>query len=338
MTEIAIRPTADLTVPSFGPENGTALIMAAVEQFAAVEALAKALSSTAFVPEAFRGKPADTAAAIMYGAAVGLDPMTSVRSIHVIKGTPGLAARTMVAIAQSAGHRVWTVASSAQSVTVSGQRKGSPDVETVTWDIDRAKAAGYFDKNPNYKTIPEDMLYARAASSVVRRIASDALHGMDYSAEELRVIDHVDEPAERPKRESAADLLPQTPQGAAPSGTTQGIPASGAAEVEGKDVAASDAPRPADTTPPEPDAALDAATARQVSAINIALNARGVGNKGTGEERRTAKLTWLTEATGRSISSSKDLTKAEAGTLLDHFADEDAAKTGAPEPEPFPND
>jgi hypothetical protein len=326
MTEIAIRP-ADLTVPSFGPENGTALIMAAVEQFAAVEALAKALSSTAFVPEAFRGKPADTAAAIMYGAAVGLDPMTSVRSIHVIKGTPGLAARTMVAIAQSAGHRVWTVASSAQSVTVSGQRKGSPDVETVTWDIDRAKAAGYFDKNPNYKTIPEDMLYARAASSVVRRIASDALHGMDYSAEELRVIDHVDETAERPKRESAADLLPQTPQGAAPS-ATQGVAAPGVVEVEGQGAQSSDAPRPADT--PEP------ATARQVAAINIALNARGVGNKGTGEERRNAKLAWLTEATGRRIESSKDLTKVEAGTLLDHFADEDSA--GAAEPEPFPND
>ncbi|MDR7385239.1 hypothetical protein [Promicromonospora iranensis] len=133
---------------------------------------------------------------------------------------------------------------------------------------------------------------------------------------------------------------PQTPQGAAPSGTTQGVAAPGATEVEGQDAQTSDAPRPADTTPPEPHAAPDAATARQVAAINIALNARGVGNKGTGDQRRDAKLAWLTEATGRRIESSKYLTKAEAGTLLDHFAAEDAAKPNAlpAEPEPFPND
>jgi len=104
---------------------------------------------------------------------------------------------------------------------------------------------------------------------------------------------------------------------------------------------------PAETAAPDPEpepaqVASVPATAKQVAAINIALNARGVGNSGTGDERRAPKLAWLTEATGRPIESSKDLTKVEAGTLLDHFAAEDAAKPNAlpaePEPEPFPND
>lgn len=123
--------------------------------------------------------------------------------------------------------------------------------------------------------------------------------------------------------ERAVSVTPQTPQGAAPSGTAQGVAAPGAVEVEGKDGRASDAPRPADR--PMMGGAPDGATSRQVTAINVALKARGVGTKGTVDEMRVEKLAWLSEATEREITSSKDLTKVEAGTLLDHFAAEDAA-------------
>lgn len=130
--------------------------------------------------------------------------------------------------------------------------------------------------------------------------------------------------------ERAVSVTPKTPQGAAPSGTAQGGATPGVVEVEGQGVGAPEAPRPADTTDrPMMGAGPDGATAKQVAAINIALNARGVGTKGSVEERRAPKLAWLSEATGRPITSSKDLTKAEAGTLLDHFAAEDAAKEQA---------
>ena len=39
--------------------------------------LAKGLAGTAFVPSHFQGKPADTAVAIMKGAALGLDPVAA---------------------------------------------------------------------------------------------------------------------------------------------------------------------------------------------------------------------------------------------------------------------
>lgn len=97
-------------------------------------------------------------------------------------------------------------------------------------------------------------------------------------------------------------------------------------ETQAEPTEADVAPAPAEDRPMM-GAGPDGATTKQVAAINIALNARGIGTKGSVEERRVPKLAWLTEATGRPITSSKDLTKVEAGTLLDHFVAEDAAKS-----------
>lgn len=332
MTEIAPYQPAAGTLITPAAENAAALIAGSLSLLDGSYRLAQTLVQTSFAPPHFRGKAEEGAIAIMYGAQLGLDPLQSFQNITVISGRPGLYARTMHALVLQAGHRVTITETGPDRVVVSGQRKGSPDVETAEWTTERARRAGYT-SNKKYETEPEAMLRARALADVCRMIAPDVLLGLAYTAEEL---EYIEEPADveplpkKGRRESAADLLPQTPQGAAPSGTTEGVGAPGAVEVEGQDAQPSDAPRPADTPA--------AATAKQVAAINIALNARGVGNGGTGEERRNAKLAWLTEATGRPIESSKDLTKVEAGTLLDHFATEDAARTGAEEPEPFPND
>jgi len=234
MTEVTIhQPQAQALAV---PDGGTELIMRAVQQMAAAGELGDALARTTFVPAHFRGKPDDVAAAIMYGAAIGLDPMTALRSIYVVGGNPGLYARQMAAVVVAKGHSVRTVEVTDTSATVSGQRRGSDEVETVTWTIERATRAGYVPTinpdtgkyrtnangkvigNEKYLTDPQAMLYARALGDVCRRIAPDALSGLDYSVEELHVIDHVDvAPVERPKRESAAALLPAAVPTAFPS-------------------------------------------------------------------------------------------------------------------------
>src|SRR5690606_13141979 len=100
-TEITqYQPSTDLNLPAVDG-TGTALIMRAVEQMAGAAQLAQAMATTAFVPAHFRGKPDDVAAAIMYGAAIGLDPMASLRAIYVVNGSPGMYARQMVAIVQA---------------------------------------------------------------------------------------------------------------------------------------------------------------------------------------------------------------------------------------------
>lgn len=147
--------------------------------------LAKGLAGTAFVPSHFQGKPADTAVAIMKGAALGLDPVAALEAIYVISGKPALYARSMVALVLARGHEVWTEEADATKVTVKGRRHGSSHVEESTWDVARVRAAG-LDRNRQYAAHPEAMLYARAAADVCRRIAPDVLAGLSYGVEELQ--------------------------------------------------------------------------------------------------------------------------------------------------------
>lgn len=158
------------------------------EQVAAMDAAAKlatALCNTDMVPKQYKGKPDDGAAAILYGAELGLNPIQSLQNVMVINGKPGVEARTMVAFLKTKGYRVETVESSDTRVTVQGT---SPDgqVEESTWTIDRAAQAGYT-SNALYKKIPEQMLYAKAATEVCRKLAPDVLLGLAYSTEELRL-------------------------------------------------------------------------------------------------------------------------------------------------------
>jgi hypothetical protein len=281
MTEMTLHQTPAVGEIAYGTPLGTQLIAAAVEQMAGAHQLGTALAGTAFVPKHFQGKPDDVTAAIMYGAAIGLDPMSAVRSIYVVSGTPGLYARSMVAVAMSKGHKIWTEDTTDEAVTVAGQRRGSDVVERVTWTIERAKKAGYT-SNAKYSSDPQAMLWARAAGDVARRIAPDALAGLDYSVEELQVIDHVED-APRPRRESAASLLPAAPEAL---------------------------PRE-----PEPAPSVLMATQKQLTAIRTGLGELG-------HTDRDEVLTIVAEMVKRPIGSSKELTREEAGNVLDAIKEE----------------
>lgn len=162
------------------------IIQTAAQDMNGAMTVANGIVGTSFVPQHFRGKPEEAAAAILYGATLGFDPLTSLQQLYSIGGKPALYSRAMVAVVLSKGHKIWTVEDTPNSVTVAGQRKGSDHVEQITWTIDRAKTAGYT-SNSNYKKDPHAMLYARASGDVARRIAPDALLGLAYSAEELQL-------------------------------------------------------------------------------------------------------------------------------------------------------
>jgi hypothetical protein len=67
--------------------------------------LATKMCRTQLVPTRFRGKPEDAAAAILYGAELGLNPIQSLQRVVPIHGMPTLEARTMVALLKSAATR-----------------------------------------------------------------------------------------------------------------------------------------------------------------------------------------------------------------------------------------
>lgn len=162
------------------------IIQTAAQDMNGAMTVANGIVGTSFVPQHFRGKAEEAAAAILYGATLGFDPLTSLQQLYSIGGKPALYSRAMVAVVLSKGHKIWTVEDTPTSVTVAGQRKGSENIEQITWTMERAKNAGYT-SNANYKKDPHAMLYARASGDVARRIAPDALLGLAYSAEELQL-------------------------------------------------------------------------------------------------------------------------------------------------------
>jgi hypothetical protein len=181
-----------------------------VEQTRAVSEIAADICATSFAPAAYRGKPAEATAAILAGAELGFDPMASLRAFDNIQGVPAPKAMTLRAVVQGRGHKVHIVESTAERAVVRGLRRGETEWQESVWDMDRARAMGLTEKaaDPNknpWKKQPQAMLVARATAEVCRWIASDAIMGMPYAAEEIE-----DQPALAPspvvRRLTVADL------------------------------------------------------------------------------------------------------------------------------------
>jgi hypothetical protein len=148
--------------------------------------LAENLSRTSFVPSTMRGKVGDIAGCLLAGQELGLGPMASLKSMDVIHGVVGLRAHAMRGLLQSHGHEIELIESTDTFCRMRGRRKGAEAWQESVWTIARAQKAGFVAKNPNYKTQPANMLIARATGELCRLIAADAIHGVPYTAEELR--------------------------------------------------------------------------------------------------------------------------------------------------------
>jgi len=163
----------------------TSQLVTHAQNMAAAKQLADALCATDMVPAHYKGKPANGAAAILYGDELGLNPIQSLQNIFIVQGKPAIYARTAKAICIRAGVRFETVEKTDERVTIRAERDGQAPVES-TWDIARATKAEYT-KNPKYKTNPQEMLASKATMEVCREIASDVLLGIAYSTEELQL-------------------------------------------------------------------------------------------------------------------------------------------------------
>jgi hypothetical protein len=147
--------------------------------------LAGKVAQTEFVPDAMRGKPAVVAAAILYGRELGLEPMTSLRSVNIIKGRPALTAEAMRAMVLAAGHDIRFQEMTSARCVIVGRRKGQDDTTTVTFTMDDAKKMGV-GGGQQYAKMPRQMLAARATSELCRLIFADVIGGLisDVEAED----------------------------------------------------------------------------------------------------------------------------------------------------------
>jgi hypothetical protein len=254
----------------------------------AAHQLATSLTRTSFVPKAFQGNAGDATAAIILGDELGLSPLSALRSIYIISGTPALYARTMVALAMSHGHEVWTESSTDREVIVCGRRKGSEHVERSSWTIDRARKAGYTN-NKKYDSDPQAMLWAKAAGEIARKIAPDVLAGVPHSVEDLELDDAPTQKVTRAPRTVQRQAKPVAPEPEFDEPAQEPVKA-------------------------EAERADEPITPKQLTALNAALS------QDLGFTEREDKLAWLSANLGREIASSKEVSKAEAGRLLDQIS------------------
>lgn len=265
----------------------------------AAYAVAQRLSDSAFVPAQFRGKPVETTAAILAGLEVGLQPMAALRSFDIIQGQAAARAITLRAVVQAHGHEMVLVESTASRCRMKGKRKGSDEWQTVTWTIDRAKDLGLTGKD-NWKKQPAAMLTARATSELARLIASDAILGIGYSAEEV---------ADGGAYEQEVGEVTTTP-----------------AATAGMRKMSRRAPLSAVQVEDEPDSAPESPLLDTKSDLAKAMYAT-INDAGIPEEER---ISTVGEIIGREITSTKEMTDDEARHVLDHLKSLLApAETGA---------
>jgi hypothetical protein len=257
--DLALRqtPGLDTVRPNTAPvPDGVTAIELWARTAEAAAGLVERLIDSPFVPAAFRpngGKSdpratgeqreqdrqiavATATAAVLYGGEIGLSPMQALSNVIVIKGRPSLYAETMVALVQAAGHEVWTEEVTDTRARVCGRRAGSQRVEEVTFTIERARTAGYVASNTKYKTDPQSMLYARAASICCRRVAPEVLKGIPVAEELLdEKGDDAPAPAPAPRTAQRATRRRAAPAAAATAAELPAPAAAGPPPLPGED-------------------------------------------------------------------------------------------------------
>ena len=160
-----------------------------------VATFANQIANTEFVPNALRGRDngAKVAAAILTGRELGLPPMTSLASIHVINGKPGISAEMMRALVLQAGHQIQVTESTSVKVVIKGRREGDEEWTTVEWSEQDSRRAGIL--SGNHVKYPRQMFAARATTELCRLLFADVIHGLrsieeleDLGSESLDVI------------------------------------------------------------------------------------------------------------------------------------------------------
>ncbi|MDX3214539.1 recombinase RecT [Streptomyces sp. ME02-6991-2B] len=223
--------TAVATVPQHRAAPAGALSLMAMSPHDAW-LLCESLAASPLLPDAYRKQPASVLWAMEYGRALGLDVITTITTIHVIKGKPTQSADLMLGRARAAGHRVRIKAERTRCV-VSIQRHDDPDDETVVeWTLDDAVTARLCEirndrpysrdqKNQPqpWEKFPRAMLRARAIAEAVRMACPEVLHGAIYTPEELgAVVDQEGQPVyvverDEPPVVQQATVVQSTPAG-----------------------------------------------------------------------------------------------------------------------------
>jgi hypothetical protein len=141
--------------------------------------LAGMLAKSQLLPDHFRGKESDVFLAIALGIELGLPPVTSLNSVFVIKGKPGLYAdaKAAICLASPLCEYFSPIEMTAMQATWETKRRGAPAPVRVTVTYEQAVKAKWT-VNDKYNTEPEVMLSARAKGRLANLVYPDILRGI----------------------------------------------------------------------------------------------------------------------------------------------------------------
>jgi RecT family len=160
--------------------NETEITIIAPRNFEEAKSMSTTLAKASLLPQALRGKEADVLMTVMAGAELGLGPIISIRSIHVIDGKPTLSSDLIAALClrrSDVCEYLQPTESSATKATYTAKRKGSPAPVTMSFTIEEAKTAGLAGKG-NWLKYPAAMLRARCISAICRAVFPDLVGGL----------------------------------------------------------------------------------------------------------------------------------------------------------------
>ena len=270
------------------------------------------IANTPFVPTAFRGKPESVFAAVLYGEELGLGPMQSLNSIHVIEGKPSMAPELMRALVFKAGHRIDVKVCMNDEVILYGRRADSGSEATVKWTMKDAQNAGLAGRGA-WKTYPRAMLLARATSELCRMLFADVVAGLSYTPEEAASIagsDWEEVPAEPPlfiEKPTTSPNQPEPPvETIVEPSWEEAFPGS---EIVDAEIIEDQRP---DLLTEEEIADPNMATPKQIGMARALLREWGIVNKA--ESINLAEM-----VLNRTVASMADMSKKEISSFIKHL-------------------
>lgn len=269
---------------------------------------ARAMAPSNLLPRQFQGNPANLLYAVEYADSLGIERINAITSIHVIEGKPTASADLIAGMARRAGHRLRVSGDDSRAVAELIRADDPEFVYRAEWTLDKAKSAGLTGKGV-WKNYPGAMLRSRAITEVCRMGASDALLGVVYTPEEMGA-------------EVDAQGAPTRPSAPVPSAPRQAL----------REALGNRAPMEVTPDPEEPAALAhmpaedapqdeDAITAPQQKKMGALMREAGI-------TERDHALSFVSQTIGRVVGSRSELTKDEAGKVIDALEADSAQQGG----------
>ena len=170
----------------------------------------------------------------------GIPPIKAAVQYHIIDGKPSLKSEAMLARFQASGGSIRWKERTPQRCTLWLEHPQAGEIE-VTWDIERAKAAGLAGRN-TWKAYPAQMMSARCISEGIRALYPACVGGF-YTPEEVRDFD-APPPSTQPESPKPAQAAMPKPKAAKTAPQEAEIVEDGYSEPPVHTDALADTPKP----------------------------------------------------------------------------------------------